>query len=259
LDITVVPPLGKLLARWENFPRGVLSGQVVRLNLIIENEGGRAVDHVSLASSLPDVLVFFNAPKADNIVTLQIPPGGIEPGKRVAMTAVFVAPPVAASYSLRTLLYYETAVEPGGEKDKSPRHRVWRMQHDFEVLPGLTLKGFLLPSVCNRDEVVVSLQIAHVNEVRISGRNKVGMRYGTLVPTTYGTLVPTTYGTLVPTTYGTLVPTTYGIFSTIPYHTLYLQYHVIHGSPVMVHSASPWYTFIHGTHDTFGFSRPDQF
>ncbi|OQV12963.1 Trafficking protein particle complex subunit 8 [Hypsibius exemplaris] len=167
LDITVLPARGRLIAKWENFPRGVLSGQVVRLSLIVENQGGRPVDHLSIAASLPDVLVFLHSPKADNVVTLQIPSGSIEPGKKVTIIAVFVAPPVPGSYCLKTLLYYETAVS-GDEKEKAAhRHQVWRMQHSFEVLPGLTIRGSLLPSVASRDEVIVNLQIAHVNEIQL--------------------------------------------------------------------------------------------
>ena len=150
---------------------GVLSGQVVRLSLIVENQSARAVSHFAVAASLPDVLIFLNAPREGNVVNLTIPgaTGTLDPGKKATLIGVFVAPAVPASYCLKTLLYYETAVTEE-EKVTTPavshRHHVWRMQQAFEVLPGLTLRGSLLASAAaSRDQVIVNLQVAHVNEV----------------------------------------------------------------------------------------------
>lgn len=75
LDIVVREGRGKVTGKWDNFPRGVLSGQVVRLALTIENQGSKAIDHLAMASSLPHVLIFFNAVKDQDMLTIPLPNG----------------------------------------------------------------------------------------------------------------------------------------------------------------------------------------
>ncbi|XP_055355041.1 trafficking protein particle complex subunit 8-like [Paramacrobiotus metropolitanus] len=166
LDLIIIPPRGKLVAKWENFPKGVLAGQVVRLGLTIENQGRRAVDHVAIASSLPDVLLFFGCPNEQGVITLQIPNGTIEPGKKVVLTAVFMAPACPGSYSLKSLLYYES-VPLSEDRDKTHKYRVWRVQHDFDVFPGVTLRGSSQSVGPAGRDLLTTLQVAHVNEVQL--------------------------------------------------------------------------------------------
>lgn len=59
------------------------------------------------------------------------------------MSAVFVAPSAAGSYTIKCLLYFRST--PDG--DKAPKYGIWRIQHDFQVLPGITLKGTIQPSL----------------------------------------------------------------------------------------------------------------